>query len=452
MIKEKIFLKLGIHTNRTKNITSHVLMSFVYKGGSIISNFLVVPISINYLSASNYGIWLTLSSFIAWFSFFDIGLGQGLRNKFAEATANGDTNLAKAYVSTAYYTIGIVSLVLLILFWVVNFFIDWKVVFNTELNVSNELSLLMPIVFSFFAIQLVAKLITTIYTADQHHSMQGKVNFYTQAVSLLLIWLVTHFTKSSLFLFGLIFSATPVLVLLYLNFFAFSKKYKKYKPSIKLFRKDFLKNIFGLGFKFFIIQLAGIILFSTDNFIITQLFGPAEVVPYNIAFKYFGISNMVMSIIVTPYWSSITEAYTKKDFQWIKKSMKNLVIISLIIVGTILLMLLIASPVYKVWLGNKLDVPLLLNISMAIFFIINTLFAPFTNFINGTGKVTLQFVSLLVTAIINIPLSIWLSRTFYLGSSGVIIATNICLIPHLILCPFQYYKIVNEKAKGIWNI
>ncbi len=45
---------------------------------------------------------LQLSSIVGWFSFFDIGLTQGLRNKFAEAKAKGDDELAQVYVSTTY--------------------------------------------------------------------------------------------------------------------------------------------------------------------------------------------------------------------------------------------------------------------------------------------------------------------------------------------------------------
>jgi O-antigen/teichoic acid export membrane protein len=88
----------------------------VYKGGSILASFLLVPLTINYLDTENYGIWLTLSSFIAWFSFFDIGLGNGLRNKFAEAKAKGDMTLARGYVSSAYFTIGVVSIGLIVIF------------------------------------------------------------------------------------------------------------------------------------------------------------------------------------------------------------------------------------------------------------------------------------------------------------------------------------------------
>lgn len=447
----KVYNKVGIKSDRTKNITKHVLLSFIYKGGSILANFLLVPLTINYLDTENYGIWLTLSSFIGWFSFFDIGLGNGLRNKFAEAKAKGDMTLAKGYVSAAYYTIGSVSLGLIIVFIGLNFFIDWTKVFNTSPTMQRDLNLLMPIVFGFFCLQLVVKLITTIYTADQHHSMQGKINFYTQAGSLLLIWLMTKTTESSLLIFGTIFSIFPVLILVGLNIFAFNKRYQNFKPSLTLWRKEYLNKIFGLGFKFFIIQLAGIILFSTDNLIITQLYTPKEVVPFNIAFKYFSISNMVLAIVLTPYWSSITEAYTKNDFNWIKQSMKNLNKLSIASIVAIFCMVFISPYFYYYWVGNTIVVPFSLTLLMAIFFVLTIFYSPFTYFINGTGKVKLQLISILSTAIVNIPLSVYFAKNLNLGVSGVILATIVCLLPHAILCPIQYFKIINHKANGIWN-
>lgn len=57
----------------------------------------------------------------------------------------------------------------------------------------------------------------------------------------------------------------------------------------------------GLGLKFFIIQIATVVLYETSNLIIAQLFGPAQVTPYNVAGKYFGIIPMVMGIIMTPF-------------------------------------------------------------------------------------------------------------------------------------------------------
>lgn len=447
----KLYNKVGIKSDRTKNITKHIIFSFIYKGGSILTGFLLIPITISYLNTEKYGIWLTLSSFIAWFSFFDIGLGNGLRNKFAEAKAKEDLTLAQGYVSTAYYTIGAVTLALFLIFLAVNFFIDWTKVLNTTLNLKSELSILMPIVFGFFCLQLVVKLITTIYTADQNHSMQGKINFFTQALSLVLIWLMTKTSESSLLIFGIIFSAFPVIILVGVNLFAFNNRYNVYKPKFSLWKKVYLNDIFGLGMKFFVIQIAGIILFSTDNIIITQLFGPEEVVPFNISFKYFSIVNMGLSLVLMPYWSSITDAYIKKDFDWIRRSMKNLIIISLFAMLIVAFLVVISKWFYSIWIGNKVAIPYSLSIFMAIYVAVTIFYAPFTYFINGTGKVKLQMYSILLTSIINIPLSIFLAKNMEYGVSGVIFATILCLVPHVVLCPIQYLKIINNKAYGIWD-
>lgn len=448
---QKIYNKVGITSHRTKNITKHITISFIYKGGSIVSSFLLVPLTIKFLDTENYGVWLTLSSFIAWFSFFDIGLGNGLRNKFAEAKAKGDLTLAKAYVSSAYFTIGSVCLFLILVFFGLNFFIDWTRVFNTKSTLYHELAILMPIVFSFFCLQLVVKLITTIYTADQHHSMQGKINFYSSALSLLSIWLLTQYAKSSLLVFGAIFSVLPVLMLVGLNFFAFSNRYKEYSPSFNLWKNIYLKDIFGLGLKFFILQMSAMILFSTDNIIITQIFGPKEVVPYNIAFKYINISNMIFSMILTPYWSTITEAYTKGDYDWIKTSMKNLFKISMVLIFVIILMVVVSPLIYRIWIGKDVIIPLSLTIYMGIFFSLSIFYLPYNFFINGVGKVKLQMYFIVIAAIVNIPLSIFLAKNLGLGVGGVILGTTLCSLPHLLFCPIQYYKIINKRAYGIWN-
>ncbi len=78
---------------RSIGAKKNIFASFVIKGSSIIVGLFLVPLTINYLSPTKYGIWITLSSIIGWFSFFDIGLGNGLRNKFTEAVSNGKHEL-----------------------------------------------------------------------------------------------------------------------------------------------------------------------------------------------------------------------------------------------------------------------------------------------------------------------------------------------------------------------
>ena len=85
------------------------------------------------------------------------------------------------------------------------------------------------------------------------------------------------------------------------------------------------------------------------------------------------------------------------------------------------------------------------------YFMIYISYSPFTYFINGTGKIKLQMLTVVLMSLVNIPLAIFLASYKNMGVSGVIFSTMICLLPHAILLPVQYSKIIRNKAKGIWS-
>ena len=152
---------------RSVKAKKNIILSGVIKGISIAISLVLVPLTIHYVNPTKYGIWLTLSSIIGWFSFFDIGLGNGMRNKFAEAMAKGEHEQAKVYVSTTYAILSIIIGIVLGIFFVVNQFVDWTKILNTPADMARELSLLATIVFTFFSIRFVLNLVTTIMTANQ---------------------------------------------------------------------------------------------------------------------------------------------------------------------------------------------------------------------------------------------------------------------------------------------
>lgn len=440
-----------IKSDRTKNISLHVRWSFIYKFGSTIANFLLVPITIGYLNTSNYGVWLTLSSFIGWFQFFDIGLGNGLRNKFAEARANGDYESAQGYISTAYFSVGLISLILIVLFLSVSVFIDWTLIFNTDASLKNDLRFLLPLTFIFFALQLVLKLVINIYQGSQIHSINDKFQFISQLLSLSVIWWLTKLDKSSLLIFGSLFSALPVTILICFNLYAFNGRFNNLKPSISKFSKKYLFDITGLGFNFFITKIGALILLTTDSFVISHIYGPSEVVPYNLAYKYFSILIILYSIIVSPYWSSFTEAYAKSDIIWIKKSINYIQKLWLLVPLCLLLMTLLSETFFNFWVGKVVEVPFDLSISMGLFVLLYTFNQIYNQFINGVGKIKLHVYISIFIIVFNIPLSIFLAKVLNLNSSGIILASCICLILKIVFLPMQYKKIINNRATGIWN-
>jgi len=436
---------------RSIKAKKNILASFFLKGFSILIIFALVPLTLNYLNATRYGIWLTLSSFIGWLGFFDIGLGNGLRNKFAEALAKNDLTLAKTYLSTTYAILAIIIGILLLIFLLATPFLNWTKILNVSPDLANELSILVLVVFVFFALRFIFNLIGIVLIADQKPAINNSFGVISNLLALIIIFILTKTTSGSLLYLGLVLSVTPVIVLIFASLIFYKGSYRFCCPSVKYVKFKYFNKLANLGFKFFVIQIAALILFSTDNIIITQLFGPTEVTPYNIALKYFSLITMTFAIIMSPFWSAFTEAYIKEDFIWIKNIIKKNILVWLSFVFLTVLMLVFSNLFYNFWIGGKIKIPIELSVFMALYVIFRSWTSLFGSFLNGTGKIKLSLYISIIAASFNIPLSIFLAKYLELGISGVILATCICLLLGVVIMPIQYKKIVTNKAEGIWN-
>ena len=69
---------------RSKNVNKNSVVIFACKGATMLISFFLLPLTIGYVDSETYGIWVTISSMAAWLHVFDIGMGNGLKNKFVE--------------------------------------------------------------------------------------------------------------------------------------------------------------------------------------------------------------------------------------------------------------------------------------------------------------------------------------------------------------------------------
>ena len=437
-----IFKLFNVTHSRTKNISKHIILSFIVKGGSMLVGLILVPLSIAYLGPDKYGLWLTLFSFIGWFSFFDFGIGHGLRNKLAESIANEDDVLSKSLVSTAYFSISALVLFLLFLFFTLNTFIPWEAIFNYSGD--ENIVKVLVIVFTIFSVNLVFKIVGTIYLADQKPSIPGLFHLLGQVVIVVVIYLALRFDDQSLLFYGTITVGSQLLVLMIASVVAFSKRYSHITPSINSFKFDHVKEIMSLGGKFLIIQINAIIIFSTDNFIINYYLGADQVTVFNVVVKYFGIITMGVYIIFAPYWSAFTEAISKAELNWVKNSLKRLFSFSVLACLGIVLMIFISDNIYLFWIGDAIEIPFRLTILVAISSAIMVLKQPAIMLINGVGDLKNQIIVSTIGAIINIPLSILLAVNYNLGVLGVVLATIATGVIGLVIYNMQIYKFIKK--------
>jgi O-antigen/teichoic acid export membrane protein len=443
------FFKAG-HPRSVK-AKKNILGSCVLKGASILVNLAYVPLLITTLGKEEYGIWLVLSSFISWLNFFDIGIANGLRNKLGAALAIKDSALAKTYISTTYAIISIIFIPVSLLALGFSNFLNWQAIFNTTSVSSSILNPLAAITLSFFALRFIVQIIGVVLLADQKPAFSSLVNLIISLAGLVTILVLKQLSIATLFVTGIILSITPILVFIGFTIYLFNFTYKEIKPSFSFIKFGYAKELFGLGFHFFIIQISGLVIFSSTNFIITQFFSPVEVTSYNIAYKYFSLITMTFGILLTPFWSAVTDAYTTNDFAWIKKSMKKYRDIAILLSVSSVIMLIFSNYAYLLWVGKSVNIPFTLSMAICLQTIVYTFWSPYVTFLNGTGKIKLVSYLVLIQCAFYIGLVFFLVKVFHLGVFAIVIASILSEIPIRIVQPIQSMKIINKKAYGIWD-
>jgi O-antigen/teichoic acid export membrane protein len=432
-------------------IKKNILYLFVLKAFNLLISFVTIPLTISYLGNADFGIWLTISSFISWAGFFDFGLSNGLRNSLGSSLAKRDYLEAKQYVSTTFVLLILIIVPIYLVFLTFYNKINWVDLLNVSINRKSEMSFLILIMFSFFCIRFLSGLIMNVLMVDHKPAITELINTSINVLNLSLIYYLQYFNKQSLLLLGIYSSTVMTLLPVCAFLFFFSTKYKNFSPSYYFFDKTKFKNLLNQGSGFFIIQLSALVLFSTDNMIISHIFQPSDVVPYNIAYKLFNRPILVFGIMLTPFWAVFNEAQNKNNFDWINTTIKKLLKIFILITLFVLILLVFSNSIYKIWLSNKVLIEFKLSVLMALYSIIQMFNQIFVTYIFSTGKIRIQVLLGLIAAVINIPLSIYFCKSLHFGPEGVILATTVCISINLFFAPVQSYKILKRTSFGIWN-
>lgn len=435
---------------RTIKIKKNIAALAVIKGISILLSLIKVPLLISYLNPEKYGVWLTIASIVMWVQYFDLGTGNGLRNKFAEALSRGERERAVRLVSTAYLSMTILMGGIFVALIPIVYYLNWNAILKVGTISREELRWTILLVLLMFNLRFIFQLITVILKADQRPAISDGFLLADSMLSLLLIFAMKIFVKDSFFCASAVVSIPPVLVLFLGNIYFFAKDYRYYAPKFTMASRTYLKDIYSLGMKFFFIQMIALVMFNSSNIILTHFVNPQEVTVFNVARQYYNLPLMFFMIILTPYWSAITDAYTRDEYSWIKTNMHRLNMVARIFSVGIIVMLLLSDMAFRLWLRGQVVVPFELSLSFSIYTIMSLFLSPYSHFLNGVGKLNLGLVIGPCKMVLFLPVAILLVHNF--GAMGLVIALIVInVLPNIIVEVTQYKKIITKTATGIWN-
>lgn len=448
---DKLRNKIKGADSRSAKMYKNTIAMIGIRGLSMLISLISAPIMLHHVNRADYGVLLTLTSIVSWVGLMDVGLGNGLRNKLPEFLANKDFRSAKKVISSCYATLAIYVGILITIFLLISPFVNWLDVLNSPTSDAGEISCLANIVFVAFCIQFLLALMNSILFAYQMPAFQSVFTFVGQVLSLVaLVFQVYVFDVTSVFQIGAVNCLMTPFVLFLGSIWLYRTKLKDIAPSFRYIKFNTVGSILSLGLKFFVIQMITIVLFQANSIIIAKVVSPEAVVEYNLAFKYISLLTMIFNIAITPVWSATTDAYVRKDFAWIKKTLLQSKKICLVTIFIGLVMLVVSNYVYSLWLGNdSIEISYYTTGLILLYISFEMLYKVYGTIINGTGKVFAQIIITGIISIIYIPMAIFLGKLF--GLSGVLVSNAIVFVLNYAWSKIQCTKILNETAYGFWN-
>lgn len=436
-------------SQRSATVKRNILGSLVIKAISILTSFLLVPMTLGYVSSEIYGVWLTISSILHWLTYMDVGFTLGLKNRLNECLATKDFTRGKSLVSTTYAIMFAIFVPLSALLIIVSPWVDWCRILNVDPSNQEVIIKTMQVLFVFIALQMIVNVFVAVVAAYQKTALSSLFTVIGQVCSLCIIGMMTQFVKPSLLNLAFAYSMMPILIVLIASILYFKTTMKEVAPSFKFINTAYIKDLWGLGIRFFIIQVQMIVLYQATNVLISHIAGPESVTQYNIAYKLLNIVVMVYTIILNPLWPAFTDAYTKKDYTWMNNMYKKMQKLYLFLCLMISIIVILSPIIIHLWVGDKVSVPFILTVSIAVYTLIHCWDSLQVILINGIGKVKLQSYVVLIGLVLHVPLSLFLAR--YIGIYGVIVSMCFINTIYALFFTIQIRRIISQKAFGIWS-
>lgn len=404
----------------TKRMVAGTAVTYLNTGISLLSNLILVPMYLYYLGKETYGLWLVVLSIVSYLGFSNFGVAQSVSNFVASANAKQDYKGIRAIVATGFWLYVMIVLLAIIFVFGLVLLAPW----DSLIKVSGSLkSVVIPvlIVSSFFFLlrlpltifHVTLRSLNLIYKEQLFQIMFTVIQFIGVAVILLSGIGIIGLS----IVYGGVGILSGVILFIYLRFIV---------PDISISRKfvdkKIAKELMTPSGYFFVLQIAGGLIWSTDNIIIGAVIGAATVAPYAVAFKVFMLTIGIASVITSNMIPTITAAYTLNNMEYLSalyiKALKLCVGFGLL---ALFLLISVGPELMIMWIGVENYVG---NTTFYLFIcliFISIILWPSDAILVGTTQHRGYAIMAVFEGIINVLLSIW--WIYIWGVAGVAAAT-----------------------------
>ena len=419
------------------------MLNGLIKPVGVLLSLVYTPLLLRYLGEEKYGLWATILTVTSWITYFDVGIGHGLRNILTTRLEEKNMRQAQKAVSTAYICLTAISVLLLVVLCILTFSLDWYTVFNTTIDMRIPLF----ISFVFICVNFVLALCNTLLYAIQKSEIVSLVSVLMQVINILGLLMFAGRGEGNLVYMALLFGGSTTICYLVSTVLLIRKR-KELAPRVKDYDKTQITSISGLGLKFFVIQVTIVLTFTVENLLITRFFGAAALTPYSVLNKVFSTGLSFFTALILPVWSGATSAIARHDYVWLKKAISVMNRIAVVFMIGYIVVALLFERIAAVWLGESLVYPDGLILTVCLYHIFYTFSSVYNQVNNGIGAINGQIVLGIIQALVSIPLSIFLAINCNMGVLGIKATTTFLVLAGMIFHFFYYHRSMRSLQGG----
>jgi O-antigen/teichoic acid export membrane protein len=402
------------------------------KIAAVVVNAVSLPITVRYLGPEQYGFWVTISTTIMMLAVLDLGIANTLTNCISRAYAEQSDEMAKRYYATAFWATSAIAILLGLIGAVIWPHIDWGKLFGlSDPALAREAGKCAAISFGYVLLTLPLGLANKVMGGYQRVPVANMFAMLNSVLGLVAIILVVRMRGSVVNLMAA-FCAAMLTGTVLLNLWMGLRHEPRIRPTPGKVRFGAAREILSHGMLFFVLQITGLIVFNTDNFIIAHFLGAEQVTPYAVTWKFVGYVSVLQSLLVPSLWPAFSEAYLGRDIVWISKTYGRVMRATLVTVGVGSLLLGFAGRwIIGLWAGKAAVPGLALLWCMCFWAVLYSICTNQAALLAATQRLRLQAAMGTLAAILNLVLSVVLVKRY--GPIGVLSATIISYLLFIVL-------------------
>jgi O-antigen/teichoic acid export membrane protein len=413
---------VGDEQRRYVRIAQGIFAGLAGRGVAAAVSFISVPLTVTYLGAERYGAWVTIGAAMAWVALADFGLSSSITNAVSEGYALNRPDSAQSYVTAAFWALAGLAAFLCVVFLSLWHAVPWDRVLNVQTaRARAEVAPAVAIAFTIFALNFPFSLVAKIYGAYQEVAVANSWAAAGNILGLAALVTVTQL-KGGLVYLVIAVSGAALLVNMVSAIWLFGWSKPWLRPRLDFVTWAALKRLTKMGGMFFVIQIAALVLFQTDNLIIAHYLGAAAVTPYSVTWRLFTYTTIFQLLAGPSYWPACAEAFSRGDRAWVRRSFR--MNFKITVASTLLLALplvVFGRWIIQKWAGSAAVPPSGLLLWMGIWCVIYAATCSQSCILASSSRLRGQMIYSITAAAVNIALTILLVQR--LGVTGAILGT-----------------------------